>query len=214
MKTQDIVIVSSVASVGLGVAVGYFVANKRAQTKWQAIAQEEIDSVKKQYKLLAAEDEYEDPEVATEAFRSTTDKYLERLDELGYQARVVDIEERSQVADVVFEKKTVAESPSKFDEDYPFPIMQAEYFHDEQDYDKLSITYYAGDDTVADTRDDIINDVASIIGSCHKKFMGYDPKEPYVVYVRNHKNQQDFEVVFDERAFISAVHGIEVETDE
>lgn len=218
MQTKHLVIVSSASALAVGAAAGYFAANKRAELKWRKIADEEILSVKKHYNMVFDPEGYPDEQSATEADRERTHDYLERLDKLQYSSyaepEVASPDEEAASPEVVpeaGEDAAVEEAPldkNNFDQKYPYPVTQKEYLDDEPDYAKLTVTYYSGDDTVADTRDDVINNPESLIGSCHKRFMGFDPVDPHVVYVRNHNMQADYEVLFDEQAFITAVHGI------
>lgn len=56
-----------VVGVGVGFSVGYTVSTKRAEAKYRKLADEEIESVKKAYKLMRKEDEFETVEMAAEA---------------------------------------------------------------------------------------------------------------------------------------------------
>lgn len=221
MQTKHLVIASVAGSLVAGAAVGYFAADKKAQLKWRAISEEEILSVKKQYNMVFDPEGYSDEREATEADRERTHDYLERLDKLQYSsysepevASSVEATPSFAVVPEAAEDAGVEEpTPAKpnFDEAYPYPITQEEYHRDEEEYDKLSLTYYKGDDTIADSRDDVVNNPEALLGKCHKKFMGFDPVDPHVVYVRNHNMKADYEVLLETEAFITVVHGISTE---
>lgn len=215
MQTKHLVIVSAASGLLVGAAAGYFAADKKAQLKYRAISEEEILSVKKQYNMVFDPEGYPDEQSATEADRERTHDYLSRLDQLQYSvdasvevASSVEATPSFAVVPEATEDAKVVEKPN-FDEAYPYPITQEEYHRDEEEYDKLTVTYYSGDDIVADVQDEVMNNAEGLIGNCHKKFMGFDPVDPNVVYVRNHNMKADYEVLFDPMAFITAVHGIE-----
>jgi len=77
---KNIAITAVAAFVGgaaVGTGVTFLVVNKRAQRKWEAIANEEIQNVKDTYKLLRKEPPYDNPVTAVKA-------YIDRVNELQY----------------------------------------------------------------------------------------------------------------------------------
>lgn len=88
MVNQNIKLATvSIGALTVGFAAGVFVAHKSAVKKYKAMAEAEIQSVKKTYSLLKGEDEFADPATAVADFRKRSG-YLERLDELQYLSAV------------------------------------------------------------------------------------------------------------------------------
>lgn len=95
--------------------------------------------------------------------------------------------------------------------DYPFTITRDDYFDDEPDYDKLTLTYYVADDILADTRDEIVDDVEGTIGPDALESFGHISGDPNICYVRNRERDADFEIVRDERSYSVVIHGMDPE---
>lgn len=213
MQTRDLVIVSSAASMAVGAAVGYFVANKKAEQKWKAKADEEILSVKKHYGMVHDPNDYDTPEEAAEADRRRVHDYLERLDELDYRAGLKpgpgpEVAEAEVLPEPVPVEDQLNDPGSEnFDKAYPYPVSSDEFFMDHEDYPKITLNYYELDDILCDDRDEVINNRGELIGTC-LKFMGYDKTEPNAVYVINHKIGVAYEVCRDPDAYQTIVQGI------
>lgn len=79
--------------------------------------------------------------------------------------------------------------------DVPFVISKEEYFQGEPSYVNTTITWYEGDGILADERDVPVENVDALIGEENLLRFGYGSDDPNIVYVRNTKNQVDFEVV-------------------
>jgi hypothetical protein len=90
-------------------------------------------------------------------------------------------------------------------------IPTQDYVEEYNNNDKLTITYYAGDDVLTDDKDSPIDDVDATIGVGTLNKFGFRSNSPNTVYVRNHRLAIDFEVVRVEDSFRSAVLGYEEE---
>lgn len=95
--------------------------------------------------------------------------------------------------------------------DYPFTITKMEYDEDEPDYDKITLTYYEGDDVLADDRDEPIDDVDGTIGPDALESFGHLSEDKNVCYVRNRERDADFEIVLNPGAHAVIVHGMDPE---
>jgi hypothetical protein len=87
----------------------------------------------------------------------------------------------------------------------PYVIGLEEFTEENENYNKITLTYYALDDTLADERDAPIRDT-SIIGVTFPELFGEDP-DPDIIYIRNDKLTVDFEVVKKEQSFTETVLG-------
>mgnify|MGYP003589300780 FL=1 len=89
----------------------------------------------------------------------------------------------------------------------PYPISYEEFTEEEQGYDKDTITYYAGDDTLADTRDEIVDNVDRLVGADFKDYFGWRSYDDDVVYIRNKRLSLDFEILYDPGTYQEEVLG-------
>lgn len=175
-----------------GAAVGSVVTWKLIKTKYEQIAQEEIDSVKESF---SNKPNYEGPEDSDEAERANepnpTDirEYASKLQSEGYT-------DYSNVNNSKPEKKTVADNVEK-----PYVISPEEY-GDIEEYDCIELTYYE-DGVLTDDGDEIIDDVDAIVGEGSLETFG--DYEDDSVHVRNDRLKCDYEILRDPRKY-SDVH--------
>lgn len=212
MQTKYIIALTAASGVVAGAAGGYIFANKKAQLKWQAYAEEQITSVKKHYGMVHDPNDYDTPEEADEANRERVSEYLARLDELEYLA---DPEGRTSPEDAAKaapeEAVASAEPPASsvnFDKDYPYPVSSDEFFQDHNDYPKITLQWYEDDEILADDRDEVLSDYNSLVGNCVPKFFGFDKTQPDAVYVINHSKEAAYEVLRNVGSYQEIVCGV------
>lgn len=165
-----------------GAAVGAVVAWKLLKTKYEQIAQEEIDSVKEVFaeRLEELKGKSEDSEDDSEEDSKPSDdssnmkEYSNIIKKAGYN------NEKGEAKDM----------------NKPFVISPDEF--DDSDYEKESLNYYA-DGVVADDYDNVINDVDSLIGEDSLNHFG--EYEEDTVYVQNDELKTVFEICCDARKY-------------
>lgn len=210
-----------VGSLTVGVGAGYLVAKKQLEAKYQALAQDEIDQVRDLYKRRAKADQYEtvsstvealvDAAVATEVDASTED-----LEELRTILRTNDyaVDGEARVRRIFDEPEPTKEElgdpidapfveAAEIDESRPYEITTDVFMSDDMP-DKVTLTYYAMDDILADERDQPMTDIDDLIGEHHLDLL--DEKNN-VVYVRNTIINTDFEIMLQEGAYSVLVLG-------
>lgn len=178
----------------VGAAVGSFVTWKIVKTKYERIADEEINSVKEVFARRYSEkanDEKSDDNVNQESFTlDETEKnvqedlaaYHELLDKLRYAN--IDLE-------------TLTEKGGSTVIDGPFVISPDE-FGEDPNYQTVSLTLYA-DGVLTDDYDDIVVDVDDWVGEDSLTHFG--EYEDDSVFVRNDSMQTDFEILRDLRTY-------------
>ena len=138
----------------IGAATGSVVTWYLLKDKYEALAQEEIDSVKEVF--LRREQELKDQSVKKTVAEGIKDadkekpdlkEYAERLKKEGY-TRYSDFSSDE-------EEKPVSEAG-------PY-VIPPEQFGDEEEYEQISLTYYA-DGVLADENDEVIEDVEDAVG--------------------------------------------------
>lgn len=110
----------------------------------------------------------------------------------GVEVAVVEVTETN-----VFEMEGVDEDPldrANRNPLIPYVISEDEFGVNEVDNDQSYFTYYEGDDTLTDQRDEVVTDVEETIGEDNLTKFGSGGRNPNVVYVRNDKLGLDFEI--------------------
>ena len=202
--------------LAIGATASYILTKAFEERKYEQLIEEEIKSVKDHYesKHNREADEpglNEDLQGMVEDLGYSDDKMEEKLEALKVKARNgwQDPEEQ------LYEGKVVVEmgfEPSPRDPNVPYVINIEEFTEDNDDYDKLSVTYYEGDDVMADERDTVVPDPTNLIGADALTRFGEGSDDEHIVYVRNEKLTSDFEIVRDARSYASVVLGLEDDT--
>lgn len=89
----------------------------------------------------------------------------------------------------------------------PYLISVDEFMTSNEEYDKTTITYFEGDDTLCDEREEIVPDVEGVITADALTRFGQLSNDRNIVYVRNDKISTDFEVIRDRRNWHEVVAG-------
>jgi len=177
----------------LGVAVGSVVTWRYVEKKYEQIAQDEIDSVKEVFSKREAEFT-ENTEARIKADNAkekpSVIEYAARLSEHGY----------TNYSDLVDEKpEEVKEEPMSVDKPY---VIAPEEFGDLDDYETISLTYYA-DQILADDNDVIVDDVEDVVG--FDSLNSFGEYEDDSVFVRNDRLKCDYEILLDQRKYSSVI---------
>lgn len=173
--------VKIIFTFALGAAVGAVATQRFFKKKYEAIAQEEIDSVKEVYSKkedilaksldsLIGEDESQ-PEVTEE----DVDEYADMVNDLGYTKN-----EKKGGSDPMNENKIEVISPDEFG--------------DNDEYDLISLTYYANK-ILTDDGDFEIEDPETIVGT--EALTSFGEYEQDAVYVRNDERKCYYEILRD-----------------
>lgn len=74
----------------------------------------------------------------------------------------------------------------------PYILHKDEFFNDEMGFRQTTVTYYAGDDIMADEQDTPVYNHGQLMGPLK---WGHGSGDPGIVYVRNEKSRQEWEIV-------------------
>ncbi len=162
-----------ILSFAVGGAVGFAAANKLMKDKYEQLVQDEIDSVKAAFRKEHPLPEKKERPKPTEKERKAYSEYTAKL---GYTE----------------EKKPVpVQEPH---------IISPEEFGDQDEYDEISLTYYA-DGTVTDDNDRAMSEdeVEETIGK--ESLTHFGEYEDDSVFVRNDRLKADYEVLMDQRSY-------------
>lgn len=173
----------------LGAAIGSVVTWRYVEKKYEQIAQDEIDSVKEVFSKREVEVK-EDIEARAKADtakeKPSVVEYAARLREQGY----------TNYSDMADEKpEEVKKEPMTMDRPY---VIAPEEFGDIDDYETISLTYYA-DQILADDNDEIVDDIDGVVG--FDSLNSFGEYEDDSVFVRNDRLKCDYEILLDQRKF-------------
>ena len=93
----------------------------------------------------------------------------------------------------------------------PYVITEAEFKIDRPDLEKLSITYYRGDDTLADENDRHVDDLDGTVGEDNLQYFGLASRDERLLHIRNERVGADFEVALNDGQFAREVLGFGIE---
>ncbi len=156
----------------LGAVIGATAAWKLTKTKYETIANDEIESVKRAYKNV-----------------KTNGK--ETVNVVKSYADIISNENYAGNGNKI--------ASAKNSDDYPRPyVITPEEFSENFEYDTVDITYFA-DGVLADENNEPIEDIENTIGRDAVRHFG--EYEPDSVYVRNERLKCDYEILRDERRY-------------
>ena len=180
---------SSIIIFTAGAAIGSVVTWKLIKTKYEQIAQEEIDSVKEVFSRQGKEptEPEEENAVEVEPETQTSKKYEEVITNSGYAN---------------YEPYTKEKEDKYVDKPH---IISPEEFGENPDYEQVSLTYYA-DGILADEVNEVIedDDVEDIVGSDSLTHFG--EYEDDSVFVRNDNMKTDYEILLDVRTYADSIN--------
>lgn len=173
----------------IGAASGATVAWYLLKDKYETLAQEEIDSVKEVF--ARREQEMKDETVKRNVTEGIKDsdrtkpdlkEYAEQLKKNGY----------TRYSDLSADYEGVSDKQTK-----PY-VIPPEQFGDDENYDQISLTYYA-DGVLADENDEVIDDVEETVGI--ESLNHFGEYEDDSVFVRNDTRKCDYEILLDQRTY-------------
>lgn len=175
----------------LGAAAGAVVTWKMVKTKYERIAQEEIDSVREVYVNKIRK--YEGTEQSEPVTDQTPDADISQP---GVAEYLHLIQKQSYTEAVDYQKVKEEQMSMR-----PY-VISPEDFGEHDDYETESLTYYA-DGTLTDSTDEPIEDVENLVGEDSLGHFG--EFEDDSVFVRNDRMRTDYEILLDSRRYSDVV---------
>ena len=192
-----------------GAAVGSVTTWYYVKKKYEQIACEEIQSVKEVFAKNAQNhrdaeiDISESQEKAVMAReKPSVAEYAKKLSETGYtnysNSIMVDDDDQEEKSD------DPGAEPGKYfgDPDADPYVIPPEEFGEKDDYDRISLTYYA-DHILADDNDQLLEDVEGTVG--FESLTHFGEYEDDSVFVRNDRLKIDYEILRDERKYSDVI---------
>lgn len=177
-----------------GAAVGAGVTWKILKTKYEKLAQEEIDSVKEVFSKRYAKNEDDVETIASAETSDTTSTEEDTGPSLRDYAVELAKNGYTNYSDITAEEKGNTPLVS---EDGPY-VISPEEFGSLEDYETISLTYYS-DGVLADDLDYRVDNVDELIGiEALSRFGEYEDDS---VFVRNDEHKVDYEILMDTRKY-------------
>lgn len=172
-------LLSSLFVFATGAAIGSVVTWKLVKTKYEQIAQEEIESVREMYERVSEKPESEEDDESDE---EDLKEYEEIVQSANYKPYKKDKIEEGEEDDIMIE---------------PYVIEPEEF--DENGYETVTLFYY--EDGVVATADtnEVVENVDELIGEDSLTHFGEYEEDS--VFVRNDNLKTDFEILKDRRRF-------------
>lgn len=173
-----------------GAAVGAAASFKYAQTKYEKITQEEINSIKEAFSRPKVDITPSEPKI-----EKNPDDISEKVDMMGYAA------ELNKSGYTNYSDSEVTKTPSMDDVEKPY-VISPDDFGEFYDYEKISLTHYE-DDILTDEDDEIVDNVDDTVGSDYARHFG--DYEPDAVHIRNDRKRCDYEILRDPRKYSDVI---------
>ena len=226
MNNKLTILISASVGGAIGAGVTYLVLKKKTEEK----ISEEVNKFKESIEDLNSETSskvsviVDEVSVSPERSSQLMEAMKEAdslIDELGYGEAMLHPGPLSTV--IVNDEDTTADdirdAPPEIREELleeaidssrtgPYVISNDEFHHDNEYYDKLTITYYECG-TLADEADRPITDISFVIGDKALDHFGDRSDDPNTVYVRNDNAATDYEVMRHPNTFAHAVYGVQ-----
>lgn len=183
-----------ILAFSLGAAAGSVVSWRLLKNKYAQLAEEEIASVKEVFSRKktvvneeegSAEDDSAPAPQPVEEGLSVRD-YAAKLAKSGY----------TNYSDIQRDEEYVEPDTEVY-------VISPEEFGELDEYETISLTYYAPDRILADDMDEIIEDVDDVVGAGSlNRFGEYEDDS---VFVRNERMRCDYEILLDSRSYREVV---------
>lgn len=189
---------------GAGLAVGIGGAYFYLKQKYEEKLSEQIQEVRKHYQ--EKQERSKPKEEKDEKFANRFEEAEEReKDRIAYES----IAKRYQASEKV--DPAEKESPPEDDDEEEIFTVSEEETETYDNFENISLTYYAEDDILCDDGEQVIEDPEAVIGDALTKF-GMNSGYPDTVYVINKRVRAIFEVLMVEGSYQELVLGMKNET--
>lgn len=178
-----------------GTLLSRYVYKRKLRAQMEILLEEELHSIKYAYGALYGKNLFENEEVARETFIKIAEQekkelWLKEQEEREELSKIVEEHEysRKEEKEEMRPEDEVIRTPNR-----PY-IITFDMFQEEEHYEKVSLEYFEGDDTLIDERKRPIPRPRDIVGPTALFNFGFLSKDPSVVYVRDETKDIDFEI--------------------
>lgn len=194
--------VIGIIAFAAGAAVGSVATWKLVKTKYEQIAQEEIESVREIYFHNDKDEPYDDPDdeaPKVAEIRSYKD-LVDKTAYVNYCENDVEAMVKEKAKAIVDECNNILDGSKKVEmEDRPYVIHPDEF--DTNDYHTITLSYYKDGVVAVYDTGEVLSDeeVENLVGL--ESLTHFGEYEEDSVFVRNDSRKTDYEILRDEEAY-------------
>lgn len=185
-------------SFALGAAAGAIGANMYLQGKYEALLQEEVESIKGAI-------ERQSMQKARIEARQDFSKMSEMVGDYQKEEGQV-IYDKEDLGGIVAVDNPTEDGYLEPTTGEPYVISCDQYTDENIMYDKLELQFYTGDGCLVDERDDLVSDFMYLLGADPVVLLA-EAEDPSVIYVRNEQMGADFEIQVNECEWSDTISG-------
>lgn len=230
---RNVLIIAGVgaASLTIGAVSGYKFAEKKLLSQFEESLDRHIEETRDYFRRVYKTDDFETPEEAAEALgvavpvaeaADAVRTYHKAFDSgtIFPEQKVFTPEEVHQKMNEVIPEEKLEKNifedgnhePSidkdNRDTSKPYVVDADEYQANELEHDQIDLTYYGGDNVLADDEDKVVEKVEELVGHMNLNMFGAsDPEHPHMLLVRNERIKTDFEITYSDGKFAHEVLG-------
>jgi len=238
-RRKDVLIItSSVISAAVASELTFVWTNKKMEEKYAGIAEREIAEAKDYYAVIqkeayaspidfAKEQGYLDsePDPAPETVVAPVTKAGKtpygKISEVAAAEAVVTEEIVVEVQEELPEDRPenifsqavpvwdYNDEIAKRSEDLPYVVSKEEYMEADLGYSQNTMTYFDGDDVLADDKDQMVDEIDEMVGRANLDRFGAGSNDRNIVFVRNDRLEMDFEIVRSNGDYAKEVLGFD-----
>lgn len=217
MKKHLLLIATAVASAGAGGFAGYKYAERQLVRAFEERLDQETLAMRRLYGAMKKEKDATEEaldQVEAELASSTPPEVQVLLDEYAGEKKEPVAYHKIKTSDVKVnkkEKELFVRPVFQQDENRgPIHVISLqEHEENEPSYQQVTLTWYAGDETLTDEREDIIEDYTNVIGEHALGRFGDLSEDENVVHVRNNVLMVDYEIIRSKGTYQQEVLGEE-----
>lgn len=90
----------------------------------------------------------------------------------------------------------------------PYVLTEEQFSEENLHYDKVSLTYYAADNSLCDENEDLMDDIEGIVGAINLDMKNVAVEHPDIIYIRNDRLSIDYEITINLGGYRALVMGI------
>lgn len=187
--------------------IGYFLSGSLVGATFGYFFVDEIvDFVKNKTNKKVSEVDEEELEARKQRVISKIRKYQDEQQERFMASYLENVDKYKSVSDLeeLIEEGQKKEAPMEEDtKSSPYLISLAQYITEHQDYAKVTLSYFAEDDTLVDDNETLMHIEDTISRECLNEFLATGPNDTIVnFYVRRESDGVDYEVLWMNRSFM------------
>lgn len=223
--------VAVVTGMAIGGFAGYRFAEKRLSTKFETLMEEETDKLRQHYiqKAAAKAEQIAKPNLVKmvqdlgytpqgepmEIIPATPSAIMQTAtnnDEAVVEVHVETVNVFEDGINPVYKKGAdwdYAMEVKARDPRFPYVIHYDEWQENPHEHDKEDLTFYEGDEVLADDNDKVVEHADEAIGLSNLEFFGHGSGDPNVVFIRNEVREIDYEIARSNGMYAQEVHGFD-----